>query len=52
MAGFLCEFAAKTGDAKNAFRLLGALDEVKPEDVTNLARTVFVESNRTVGKIL
>jgi len=52
MASYLCEYAAKTGDAKNALRALTALDSVRPDDVSRVARLIFTEENRTVGRLI
>mmetsp|Transcript_24133 Transcript_24133/g.60045 ORF Transcript_24133/g.60045 Transcript_24133/m.60045 type:complete len:312 (-) Transcript_24133:873-1808(-) len=52
LAKVFAEYSATTGDPKNVFRALAALDAVIPGDVTRTADAVFRDDNRTVGKIL
>ena len=52
MARVLTEYEAKTGDWRNLFEELQAVTAVTPEDIQRVARTIFTEDNRTVGKLL
>jgi predicted Zn-dependent peptidase len=52
MAALLAEYEAKTGDWRNIFKDLEAIDAVTAADVQRVARELFRESNRTVGKLV
>ena len=52
MARVLTEYQAKTGDWRNLFQELQAITKVTAEDVQRVARTIFTEENRTIGKLL
>ena len=52
MARVLTEYQAKTGDWRNLFQELQAITKVTSEDVQRVARTIFTEENRTIGKLL
>lgn len=52
MASLLAEYQAKTGDWRNIFRDLEAMDQVTAADVQRVARSLFQPNQRTVGKLL
>jgi predicted Zn-dependent peptidase len=52
MASLLTEYEAKTGDWRNVFEELKAIEAVTAEDVQRVAQETVVPSNRTVGKLL
>uniref|UniRef100_B8HKA8 Peptidase M16 domain protein n=1 Tax=Cyanothece sp. (strain PCC 7425 / ATCC 29141) TaxID=395961 RepID=B8HKA8_CYAP4 len=52
MAQLLLEYQVKTGDWRNLFKQLEAIAAITPADIQRVARTTFVETNRTIGKIL
>ncbi|MEL7492863.1 MAG: pitrilysin family protein [Cyanobacteria bacterium J06554_11] len=52
MASLLTEYEAKTGDWRNVFKELQAIEAVTAEDVQRVAQVVFQPSNRTVGKLI
>jgi len=52
MAALLAEYEAKTGDWRNIFKDLEAIDAVTAADVQRVAQELFRESNRTVGKLV
>lgn len=52
MANLLAEYQAKTGDWRNGFRELEALEKVTAADVQRVARATFRPENRIVGKLL
>jgi len=49
LAGALANYQVLTGDWRNLFRRLEAIDKVTPEDIQRVAQTYFSERNRTVG---
>jgi predicted Zn-dependent peptidase len=49
LAGQLASYQVLTGDWRNLFRHLEAIDKVTREDVQRVARTYFTERNRTVA---
>lgn len=51
LAQQLAFFEAVTGDWRNLFRQLDRIDKVSAQDIQRVARTYFVERNRTVGMI-
>ncbi len=52
MARVLTEYEAKTGDWRNLFEELEAITAVTAEDIQRVARSIFTEDNRTIGKLL
>ena len=52
MARILTEYEAKTGDWRNLFQELEAITAVTAEDIQRVARSIFTEENRTIGKLL
>ena len=52
MAAILAEYEAKTGDWRNAFRQLEAIEAVTAEDVMRVAKEMFRPENRTIGRLL
>ena len=52
MARILTEYEAKTGDWRNLFEELEAITAVTAEDIQRVARSIFTEDNRTIGKLL
>ncbi len=52
MASLLAEYQAKTGDWRNLFEELQAVEQVTAADVQRVAQDTFQLRNRTVGKLL
>ncbi len=52
MASLLTEYEAKTGDWRNVFEELKAIEAVSAADVQRVAKTTFRPTNRTVGKLI
>lgn len=52
MASLLPEYEAKTGDWRNLFEDLKAIDAVTAADVQRVAQTTFRPENLTVGRLL
>jgi predicted Zn-dependent peptidase len=52
MAQLLLDYQVKTGNWRNLFQRLEAIDAVTPADVQRFANKTFVANNRTVGKLL
>jgi predicted Zn-dependent peptidase len=52
MASLLAEYQAKTGDWRNVFKDLDAIDRVSAADVQRVAQTLFQENQRTVGQLI
>lgn len=52
MASLLAEYQAKTGDWRNLFNELAAINQVTAEDVLRVAQATFRPDNLTVGRIL
>jgi predicted Zn-dependent peptidase len=52
MASLLAEYEAKTGDWRNVFRNLEAIEQVSAADVQRVAQGLFQSSQRTVGKLI
>ena len=52
MARILTEYEAKTGDWRNLFNQLEAITAVTAEDIQRVARSIFTDENRTIGKLL
>lgn len=51
MASLLAEYQAKTGDWRNVFRDLDAIEQVTAADVQRVAQSLFQSNQRTVGKL-
>ncbi|MCC5896564.1 MAG: insulinase family protein [Phormidium sp. BM_Day4_Bin.17] len=52
MASLLAEYQAKTGDWRNLFQEIEAIDAVNANDIRRVARQTFRPENRTIGKLL
>lgn len=52
MAQLLLDYQVKTGNWRNLFQRLEAIDAVTPADIQRFAQKTFVANNRTVGKLL
>ncbi|MFK8181948.1 MAG: M16 family metallopeptidase [Phormidesmis sp.] len=52
MASLLAEYEAKTGDWRNVFKELQAIEAVTADDVRRIATAAFRPENRTVGKLI
>ena len=52
MAKILAEYEAKTGSWRNIFRDLEALAAVDSQDIQRVARSTFIDENRTIAKLL
>lgn len=52
MAALLAEYQAKTGDWRNVFNDLNAIDAVTAADIQRVAQELFLPENRTVGKLV
>ncbi|MDB9496131.1 pitrilysin family protein [Spirulina subsalsa CS-330] len=52
MSRLLSEYDGKTGDWRNVFRYLDAIDTVTPAQIQRIAQETFVPTNQTIGKIL
>lgn len=52
MASLLAEYQAKTGDWRNLFSELEAIEAVSAADIQRVTQTLFQPTNRTVGKLL
>jgi predicted Zn-dependent peptidase len=52
MASLLAEYQAKTGDWRNLFSELTAIEAVSAADIQRVAQTLFEPTNRTVGKLV
>jgi predicted Zn-dependent peptidase len=52
MAQLLLEYQVKTGNWRNLFQRLEAIEAVTAADVQRFANQTFVANNRTVGKLL
>ena len=51
MAQQLAEYQAKTGDWRNLFEQLQALNAVDAADIQRVAQATFIPENRTVGRV-
>ncbi len=49
VGGELAKWQMLTGDWRNLFRFLDKMAAIKPEDIQRIAKSTFVEKNRTVG---
>lgn len=52
MASLLSEYQAKTGDWRNVFNELQAIEAVSAADVQRVAKVAFRPENRTIGKLV
>lgn len=52
LAGQLATYQVLTGDWRNLFRQLDAIDKVTREDIQRVARAYFTDRNRTVGYLV
>ncbi|MGB6166906.1 MAG: pitrilysin family protein [Geitlerinemataceae cyanobacterium] len=52
MASLLVEYQVKTGDWRNLFAQLQAIERVTAEDILRVSRETFTPENRTIGKLL
>jgi predicted Zn-dependent peptidase len=52
LAGQLASYQVQTGDWRNLFRRLEAIDKVTREDIQRVAQTYFTDRNRTVGYLV
>ncbi|MBD2110924.1 MULTISPECIES: M16 family metallopeptidase [Cyanophyceae] len=52
MASLLAEYQAKTGDWRNIFNNLKAIEAVSAADIQRVAQTLFRPESRTVGKLV
>jgi predicted Zn-dependent peptidase len=52
MASLLAEYQAKTGDWRNIFNNLKAIEAVSAADIQRVAQTLFRSESRTVGKLV
>jgi predicted Zn-dependent peptidase len=52
LAGALANYEVLTGDWRNLFRELDAINQVTREDIQRVARTYFTPQNRTVGYLV
>ncbi len=52
LAGQLANYEVLTGDWRNLFRELDAINQVTREDIQRIARAYFIPQNRTVGYLV
>lgn len=52
MARILAEYDGKTGDWRHIFEELTKLEAITPQDIQRVAQATFVETNRTIGRLL
>ncbi len=52
MASSLVNYQAKTGDWRNLFEQIKAIDAVTTDDILRVARATFTENNRTIARLL
>jgi predicted Zn-dependent peptidase len=52
MAQLLVEYEAKTGDWQNLFRELDEISSLTPEDIQRVAKKIFTQENRTIGRLI
>lgn len=52
MARNLVEYQVKTGDWRNLFKEIEAINAVTPADIQRVAQATFTPENRTIGRIL
>jgi predicted Zn-dependent peptidase len=51
MANLLAEYEAKTGDWRNVFTRLDAINAVRAQDIQRLAQKTFTDEQKTIGKL-
>jgi predicted Zn-dependent peptidase len=52
MASSLVNYQAKTGDWRNLFEQIKAIDAVTADDILRVARATFTDNNRTIARLL
>jgi predicted Zn-dependent peptidase len=52
MANLLAEYEAKTGDWRNVFKELDAIEAVTPADIQRIAKATFIPTNRTIARLI
>jgi predicted Zn-dependent peptidase len=52
LANLLGEYEVKTGSWRNLLKEINAISAVTPADIQRVAKTTFVTTNRTVGRLL
>lgn len=52
MAKLLAEYEVKTGDWRNLFKQIDAIEAVTPQDILRVANSTFTPENRTIGKLI
>ncbi|MGB3239258.1 MAG: pitrilysin family protein [Geitlerinemataceae cyanobacterium] len=52
MASLLVEYQVKTGDWRNLFAQLQAIEQVTAEDILRVSHETFTPENRTIGRLL
>jgi predicted Zn-dependent peptidase len=52
MANLLAEYEAKTGDWRNIFQELEAIATITPADIQRVAKSTFIPTNRTIGRLI
>lgn len=52
MASLLVEYQVKTGDWRNLFEQIEAIERVTAQDIIRVARQTFTAENRTIGRLL
>lgn len=52
MASLLVEYEVKTGDWRNLFEEIEAIEAVNADDILRVARSTFRPNNRTIGRLL
>ncbi|MGB5898564.1 MAG: pitrilysin family protein [Geitlerinemataceae cyanobacterium] len=52
MASLLVEYQVKTGDWRNLFAQLQAIERVTAEDILRVSHETFTPENRTIGRLL
>lgn len=52
MAKLLAEYEVKTGDWRNIFQQIDAIEKVTPKDIQRVAKETFTPENRTIGRLV
>jgi predicted Zn-dependent peptidase len=52
MASLLVEYQVKTGDWRNLFKQLEAIERITAQDIIRVSRATFTPENRTIGRLL
>ncbi|MGK7946867.1 MAG: M16 family metallopeptidase [Microcystaceae cyanobacterium] len=52
MARSLVEYEVKTGDWRNIFQQVDAIEQVTSEDIQRIAQETFIQENRTIGRLI